>query len=68
MVLSHYNYTPSLDAAIVVAILYSIAFALTFFLWLKYRAWVWVVMVVAAGSTFYFPNHANARGHLMVYN
>ncbi len=50
MAISHYNYTPSFDAAIVVAVLYSLAFALTAFLWVRYRAWVWMVMVVAAGS------------------
>jgi hypothetical protein len=50
MAISHYNYTPSLDAAIVVAALYSLAFALALFLWLRYRAWVWVVMVLAAAS------------------
>jgi len=52
MALSHYNYTPSLDAAIVVAVLYSLAFALTLSLWVRYRAWVWVVMVVASASKF----------------
>jgi len=50
MAVSHYNYTPSLDAAIVVAAMYSLAFILTFFLWVRYRAWVWVVMVFAAAS------------------
>jgi len=50
MAISHYNYTPSLDAAIVVAVLYSVAFGLTLFLWVRYRAWVWVVMVLAAAS------------------
>lgn len=50
MALSHYNYTPSLDVAIVVAALYSLAFASTLFLWVRYRAWVWVVMVFAAAS------------------
>ena len=47
---SHYNFAPSLPAAIIWASLYSIAFAVTFFQWIKYRAWVWVVMVLAAGS------------------
>ncbi|KIM95606.1 hypothetical protein OIDMADRAFT_133677 [Oidiodendron maius Zn] len=46
---SHYNFAPSLPAAIIWASLYSIAFAVTFFQWIKYRAWVWVVMVLAAG-------------------
>jgi hypothetical protein len=50
MAASHYNYTPSLDAAIVVAVLYSVAFALTLFEWVRYRAWVWVVMVFGAAS------------------
>lgn len=47
---SHYNYTPSFEAAVVVAVLYSIAFALTFIQWVKYCAWVWLVMVLGAAS------------------
>ncbi|TVY20544.1 Protein RTA1 [Lachnellula arida] len=45
---SHYEYDPSLAAAIVAATLYTLAFAATFILWIRYKAWVWVVMVVAA--------------------
>lgn len=56
MAISHYKYTPSLDAAIVVAVLYSVAFAITLFQWVRYRAWVWVVMVLAAASEFLFPH------------
>ena len=51
---SHYNYSPSLPAAIIWACLYSIAFAITLFKWVKYRAWVWWVMVLAAGSNLSF--------------
>ncbi|TGO30273.1 hypothetical protein BPAE_0006g00110 [Botrytis paeoniae] len=47
--LSHYNYDPSFSAAIVVGILYSLAFFVTFFQWLRYNAGVWAIMVVAAG-------------------
>lgn len=45
---SHYPYDPSLPAAIVASALYTIAFFGTIIQWLRYRAWVWVVMVVAA--------------------
>ncbi|TVY41356.1 Protoporphyrin uptake protein, partial [Lachnellula occidentalis] len=45
---SRYAYDPSLATAIVAAALYTLAFALTFILWLTYKAWVWAVMVVAA--------------------
>lgn len=48
----YYRYKPSLDAAIVVAILYSLAFMGTIFQFLRYRSWVWTVMVVASGSEF----------------
>lgn len=47
---SFYDYSPSLAAAVVFAVLYSITFLLTTALWLKHRAWVCVVMVVAAAS------------------
>lgn len=46
---SYYKYDPSLDAAIVVAVLYSLAFIGTALQFLRYRSWVWTVMVVAAG-------------------
>ncbi|PMD23042.1 RTA1 like protein [Hyaloscypha hepaticicola] len=45
----YYRYKPSLDAAIVVAILYTLAFMGTIFQFLRYRSWVWTVMVVALG-------------------
>ncbi|MCJ1415660.1 hypothetical protein MMC32_001992 [Xylographa parallela] len=45
---SYYAYTPSLAAAIIFAILYTLAFIATVIQWIRYRAWVWVVMVVAA--------------------
>ncbi|KAM0137642.1 hypothetical protein ACHAO1_003961 [Botrytis cinerea] len=46
--LSHYNYDPSFKAAIAVGVLYSLAFFVTFFQWLRYNAGVWAIMVVAA--------------------
>lgn len=46
---SHYDYDPSLPTAIVAASLYTLFFVATFILWLRYRAWVWVVMVLASG-------------------
>ncbi|OOQ88102.1 RTA1 domain protein [Penicillium brasilianum] len=45
---SFYHYNPSLAVAIVAAVLYGIAFILTFVQWIRYRSWVWAVMVVAA--------------------
>jgi hypothetical protein len=50
MTQSQYKYSPSLVAAIIWASLYSIAFAITFVLCIKNRAWVWQAMVFAAGS------------------
>lgn len=49
---SFYRYNPSLAVAIVAAVLYGIAFILTFVQWIRYKSWVWVVMVVAAASKF----------------
>ncbi|KAH8808495.1 RTA1 like protein-domain-containing protein [Xylogone sp. PMI_703] len=46
---SRYGYDPSQTAAIAVAVIYSIAFIITLVQWIRYRAWVWVVMVIAAG-------------------
>ncbi|KAK9375621.1 RTA1 like protein-domain-containing protein [Lipomyces chichibuensis] len=48
MVHSYYDYTPSQTAAAVFAALFSAAFSATFIQWIRYRAWVWLVMVVAA--------------------
>ncbi|KAK9357768.1 RTA1 like protein-domain-containing protein [Lipomyces starkeyi] len=48
MVYSYYEYTPSQTAATVFAALFSAAFSATFIQWIRYRAWVWLVMVVAA--------------------
>ncbi|KAJ5758608.1 RTA1 like protein-domain-containing protein [Penicillium odoratum] len=45
---SYYRYDPSLAVAIVAAVLYSIAFILTFIQWIRYKAWIWVIMVLAA--------------------
>jgi hypothetical protein len=62
MAISHYNYTPSLVAAVVVAALYSVVFTLTLFQWVRYRAWVWAMMVLAAASKS-FPQ--KPREHTM---
>jgi hypothetical protein len=50
MIHDYYRYKPSVDAAIVVAVLYSLAFTGTFLQFLRYRSWVWTVMVLASGS------------------
>ncbi|KUJ20461.1 RTA1 like protein [Mollisia scopiformis] len=44
-----YHYTPSLDAAIVFAVLYTLAAIGTVLQFLRYRSWVWTVMVLASG-------------------
>ncbi|KAJ6100173.1 hypothetical protein N7467_001708 [Penicillium canescens] len=46
--LSYYHYNPSLAVSIVAAVLYTIAFMLTLVQWIRYKTWVWSVMVVAA--------------------
>ncbi|OQD99741.1 hypothetical protein PENVUL_c061G07704 [Penicillium vulpinum] len=46
--ISYYHYNPSLAVAIVAAVLYTIAFLLTAIQWVRYRAWVWSVMVLSA--------------------
>ncbi|KAJ5604514.1 RTA1 like protein-domain-containing protein [Penicillium lagena] len=45
---SYYRYNPSLAVAIVAAVLYGIAFILTLVQWVRYKSWVWVVMVIAS--------------------
>ena len=45
---SRYKFDPSQGAAIVAAVLYTLVFFATFLQWIRYRAWVWVAMVVAA--------------------
>ncbi|KAJ5113736.1 RTA1 like protein-domain-containing protein, partial [Penicillium angulare] len=45
---SFYQYDPSLAVAIVAAALYGTAFVLTFVQWIRYKSWIWVVMVLAA--------------------
>ncbi|KAL4808810.1 RTA1 like protein-domain-containing protein [Aspergillus unguis] len=45
---SYYNFTPSLGAAIVFVVLYSLAFIGTVVQWLRFRPLVWMVMVIAA--------------------
>jgi hypothetical protein len=47
---SYYRYSPSLGTAIAVAVLYSLAFIGTAVQWLRYKSWVWIIMVLAAGS------------------
>ena len=47
---SYYRYDPSLVLAIVAAVLYGIAFILTFIQWIRYKAWMWVIMVIASAS------------------
>lgn len=47
-----YHYTPSLDAAIVVAVLFTLAAIGTTLQFLRFRSWVWSIMVVGAGSKF----------------
>lgn len=49
-----YLYNPSLAVAIVAAVLYTLAFLLTTIQWIRYRAWVWSIMVIAAASTCAF--------------
>ncbi len=46
----YYRYKPSVDAAIVVAILYTLAFMGTILQFLRYQSWAWTVMVFASGS------------------
>lgn len=48
---SYYRYNPSLAPAVVAAVLYTIAFIGTLVQWVRYRAWIWAIMVVAAAST-----------------
>ncbi|KAJ5375734.1 ZIP metal ion transporter [Penicillium concentricum] len=45
---SYYHYEPSLPVAIVAAVLYTIAFVLTVIQWIRYRAWIWSIMVISA--------------------
>ena len=46
---SFYHYDPSLSAAIVAAVLFSLAFIGTSVQWLRYKSWVLIVMVLAVG-------------------
>lgn len=61
---SHYAYDPSLAAAAIFAALYGVYFLWTTALWLKHRAWVCLVMVVAAASAS--PQSSNPT-HLRIY-
>jgi membrane protein YdbS with pleckstrin-like domain len=47
---SYYKYIPSLAAAIIFAVLFSLAYIGTQLQFLRYRSWVWTVMVLASGS------------------
>jgi ABC-type multidrug transport system permease subunit len=49
---SYYHYNPSLAVAIVAAVLYGIAFVLTFVQWIRFKSWVWVIMVTASASMY----------------
>jgi hypothetical protein len=49
---SHYAYNPSLGAAAVAASLYTLVFIATAVQWLRYRSWVWIVMVIAGASEY----------------
>jgi hypothetical protein len=51
MQVSFYHYDPSLAAAAIFAALYGVYFFWTTYLWLKHRAWVCLIMVVASAST-----------------
>jgi cation transport ATPase len=51
---SFYAYKPSLAVAIVAAVFYTVAFTLTAIQWIRHRAWVWSIMVLAAASTCAF--------------
>ena len=47
---SYYNYTPSFGAAIAAAVLFSLGFLGTAVQLLRYKSWVWIIMLVAVGS------------------
>jgi hypothetical protein len=67
---SYYRYDPSLPAAIVVSVLYSLAFIGIAVQWLRHKSWVWIIMILAAGSKsrptpelpLYESREANHRG------
>lgn len=48
--LSYYRYSPSVGAAVLFAVLYSIIFVLAVFQWIRYKAWVWITMIIAVAS------------------
>ncbi|KAJ5205255.1 ZIP metal ion transporter [Penicillium cf. griseofulvum] len=45
---SFYHYDPSQAVSIIAAVLYTIAFVLTAIQWIRYRAWIWSIMVISA--------------------
>lgn len=53
----YFKYSPSTPAAIVVGALYTIVFIVTFVQWIRYRAWVWLFMVL--------PNGMEAAGYII---
>jgi hypothetical protein len=53
---SHYHYDPSMAAAVVASALYGLGFVATVVQWFRYRAWVWLVMVLAAASRCSLPH------------
>ncbi|KAL2063042.1 hypothetical protein VTL71DRAFT_6114 [Oculimacula yallundae] len=44
-----YNFDPSLSAAIIFAMLYTLAFAGTLLQFIRYKSWVWTIMVISSG-------------------
>ncbi|KAH8602675.1 RTA1 like protein-domain-containing protein [Bisporella sp. PMI_857] len=46
---TRYRYDPSLAAAVVFAVAYGLVFIAYVIQWIKYRSWVWIVMVISAG-------------------
>jgi len=44
-----YRYTPTLGAAIAVGVIYSLAFIATIVQFIRFKSWVWTVMLLASG-------------------
>lgn len=53
--ISYYNYDPSLGAAVVFAVLYTLAFIGAIVQWLRFRPVVWLVMLIAGASMLLHP-------------
>ncbi|KAH7323776.1 hypothetical protein BKA65DRAFT_540385 [Rhexocercosporidium sp. MPI-PUGE-AT-0058] len=45
-----YHYDPSLAAAVIFSVAYSLTFAGTFVQFIRYRSWVWTIMAVSPGT------------------